>query len=246
MHTFLDLTALANARGRESNTTSFNQLRAELFVLTGLASLRPYDSWADFQTRNSLSDDVISDLQTAYPDGIDAMDVWVGGLAEAPGDGQLGSTLGWLARDEIARLREDEFSLDQLEGLPLQGHLATQSFAGIIMRNTGLHSLPEKIFQADEIDVASAIQLSDGDDIFTGTVGDDVIFGLQGDDVIYGDAGNDVLNGDNGQREVEAGENTFSFDSDTLNIDNAPASDVGGTRTEAVEVGDCRLHSACI
>ena len=47
--------ALANSlRGRESGEAVFNTVRTNLFVLTGLESLKPYHDWDDFQTRNDL------------------------------------------------------------------------------------------------------------------------------------------------------------------------------------------------
>ncbi len=36
------------ARGRETGIPSLNQTRAQLYNDTGLADLKPYESWADF------------------------------------------------------------------------------------------------------------------------------------------------------------------------------------------------------
>ena len=44
----LDLAVLNIARGRETGIPSLNETRAQLYNDTGLADLKPYESWADF------------------------------------------------------------------------------------------------------------------------------------------------------------------------------------------------------
>ena len=44
----LDLAALNIVRGRDTGTGTLNQVRADLFAQTGLASLKPYESWDEF------------------------------------------------------------------------------------------------------------------------------------------------------------------------------------------------------
>lgn len=220
LHPVLDITALATARNRDSAPT-FNQMRADLFVLTGLASMRPYSDWSDFQNRNHLSDDVVAELKAAYPDGVDKMDVWVGGLAEAPADGQFGPTLGWLVRDEIGRQSSDALPVEQLEGLPFEGAPDAQSLAAIVGRHSGFADLPAKLFLANDGEVGHVITLGDGDDLYVGTAGNDIIIGNGGNDVIHGGGGNDMLIGDAaGPREVESGEDALvgSADADLSDV----------------------------
>ena len=67
--------------------TPFSVVRAELFSQTGLATYSAYAGWEDFQSRNNLPSGLIEDLKAAYPDGFEAMDAWVGILAECQGCG---------------------------------------------------------------------------------------------------------------------------------------------------------------
>ncbi len=72
-----DLFAFNVARGWDLGLGTLNQVRADLMASTdpyirqavGFAGdLTPYTSWADFKARNGLSDAVIAQFQTAYPD----------------------------------------------------------------------------------------------------------------------------------------------------------------------------------
>lgn len=67
--------------------TPFRVVRAELFAKTGLEIYAAYADWDDFQARNDLPDGLIQNLKAAYPDGFDAMDAWVGILAECQATG---------------------------------------------------------------------------------------------------------------------------------------------------------------
>ncbi|GJD74013.1 peroxidase family protein [Methylobacterium goesingense] len=72
-----DLFAFNVARGRDVGLGTLNQVRADLQASSdpyvheavGFAgNLSPYLSWADFQSRNGLSDSVIAQFKVAYPD----------------------------------------------------------------------------------------------------------------------------------------------------------------------------------
>ena len=195
----LDLASVYAARSRSGETPTFNGVRGQLFALTGLASLQPYENWADFQDRNGLSDDVIADLEFAYPEGFGAVDLWVGGLAEKPADGHLGATLGLLARSEPGLVEGQHPLLDFTGQGPLAQQIASQSFAGLAMRNLGMEEEDlAQMFAAPEVGV------------LRGTMSDDVIHGTDGDDIIYGGAGDDVLVGDGpGPIERERGEDAI-------------------------------------
>ena len=145
----LDLAALNIFRGRDMGIAPFNEVREQLFAQTGKASLEPYTGWDDFQARNDLSDDLIAQLQEAYPDGFETMDLWIGGLAEKPRHGQLGSTLGYIFLEQLDRLQNGDrmYYLETFDDQLFAENVAT--FSKIIERNSGLTDLPENVFQPD-------------------------------------------------------------------------------------------------
>jgi hypothetical protein len=74
-----DLAAFNIARGWDLGLGTLNQIKADLLAsnspyvqealgYVGADSMRPYDSWADFQSRNGLSDIEIGKFMAAYPD----------------------------------------------------------------------------------------------------------------------------------------------------------------------------------
>ena len=217
----LDLAALNIFRGRDTGVGTLNQVRAELFAKTGESDLRPYDDWEHFQDRNDLSDDLMDKLKLAYPEGLEALDLWVGGLLEEPREGQLGSTFAWIFLDQLDRLQEADrfYYLEQLDDADFRDEINDQSFSDIIARNTGLTNLPENIFEATPLSEqppsdAPADTVSEGPDEMLGTPGNDVMDGLEGNDTLdggegndelYGSAGNDVLNGGAGNDYLEGG-----------------------------------------
>ena len=143
----LDLAALNIFRGRDTGIAPFNSVREQLYEKTGLASLRPYEGWDDFQKRNSLTDDFVTQLKQAYPEGFEHMDLWVGGLAEKATKGQLGSTFGYIFLEQLDRLQDGDrlYYFEILDDSLF--HDSGQTFADIIMRNTGITGLSPNVFQ---------------------------------------------------------------------------------------------------
>lgn len=186
-----DLFAFNVARGWDLGLGTLNQVRGDLMASTnryivearGYAGgdLSPYADWTDFQTRNGLSDALITQFKAAYPDlvlaadevaafqavnpdialvdngdgtmtvkGIDRVDLWVGGLAEAKiNGGMAGQTFWVILHEQLDRLQEADrfYYIPRLENFDLYGTFVEgQSFADIVMRNTGLTGLDERIF----------------------------------------------------------------------------------------------------
>lgn len=159
----LDLAALNIFRGRDMGLAPFNEIRAQLYDKTGLSSLRPYSGWDDFQSRNEISNDVINQLKAAYPGGFHTMDLWVGGLAEKARRGQLGSTFAYIFLEQLDRLQHGDrfYYLEILDDSFFEDN--PQTFADIIMRNTGLTGLPSSIFTSAQVDPPTHGQPAEGE-----------------------------------------------------------------------------------
>lgn len=138
------------ARGRDLGLPTLNEARAELFALTDDSSLRPYDSWEDFGA-NLVNPAALAQFQAVY-DTVDDVDLYIGGLAEKhEGGSMLGSTFHFIVTSQFDALQDGDrfYYLDRLDGAHLKSEINSQSFADIIMRNTGLTNLPDKVFEVD-------------------------------------------------------------------------------------------------
>ena len=145
----LDLAALNIFRGRDMGVAPFNIVRAAaLRSRPARTACVPIRAGRTSRTRNDLSNAFIAQLKEAYPDGFETMDLWIGGLAEKPRHGQLGSTFGYIFLEQMDRLQHGDrfYYLEILDDDVFQDN--PQTFADIIMRNTGLTDLPQNIFLA--------------------------------------------------------------------------------------------------
>ena len=246
----VDLAAISAIRSRETGGTQFNQIRADLYVQTGLTSLRPYSSWDDFQTRNNLSDGLVADLESAYPDGFDAVDMWVAGLAEVEGAGAEGSTLQAAISDQVGRLHNASagMGVHDLAGTGMFARIETLSFADIVQRHSGAsHGDASAVASLNDLTLASPIIVApptsgqiitgtdhddvlfggDADDIIYGGAGDDFIVGGAGDDIIIGGKGHDRLHGGSGADHLKggAGDDSLSGDDGDDDLDGGTGSD---------------------
>lgn len=139
-----DLFSFNVARGRDVGLGTMNQVRKALAESTDpyvreavsfAGDMSAYTSWEDFQARNGLSDTLIQQFRTAYPDlvlqtpqeieafrrfnpdielvggntvkGIDRVDLWVGGLTEKHiNGGMVGQTFWVILHEQFDRLQE--------------------------------------------------------------------------------------------------------------------------------------------
>ncbi|SFQ30815.1 peroxidase family protein, partial [Pseudomonas borbori] len=100
--------------------------------------------------------------------GVDAIDFWIGGLAEAtmPFGGMLGSTFNFVFETQLEALQNGDrfYYLDRTAGLNFVTELENNSFAKMIMNNTSATHLPGLVFltQGLVLEVEQAAQFNDG------------------------------------------------------------------------------------
>ncbi len=82
--------------------------------------------------------------------GLEAVDLWIGGLAEAPplGGGMLGSTFNFVFETQMESLQDNDrmYYLMRNEGLPLLAELESNMFSDLIRRNTDAVNIPVMAF----------------------------------------------------------------------------------------------------
>jgi Ca2+-binding RTX toxin-like protein len=211
-----DLALVTGAKNREHDGAVFGQIRSNLFLQTGLAFLQPYQGWDDFQSRNALPGDLIQDLKTAYPDGFETVDLWVGGLAEAAEGASLGPTLAAAAHEQLQQLPLD--ALELLAGTAILTEIYSTDFSKIAMRHSAERSGANSSSQTpDDAGGRGLLIGTDGADLLYGSAGDDIILGLGGDDVLFGGRGDDIVDGGTGADRMAGnqGDDIYRVDDDT-------------------------------
>jgi len=146
----LDLASLNIQRGRDHGIPGYNQTRTAL----GLSPA------ADF---NGVTADmaVVQKLQNAYTN-IGELDLWIGGLAEAPAQGAMvGPTFRAILSDQFQRLRDgDRFWYQSYLTTELVEWVEDQSLTKIIRRNTGIgNELSDDVFAVPSKVPVGAIML---------------------------------------------------------------------------------------
>ncbi len=86
--------------------------------------------------------------------GVDNIDLWIGGLAEKQNlfGGLLGSTFNFIFEKQMEALQDADrlYYLPRIEGLHFGTEIEANSFAEMIMHNTGTHHLSASIFLTPE------------------------------------------------------------------------------------------------
>ncbi|MBV2263526.1 MAG: hypothetical protein KUL79_08195 [Thauera sp.] len=132
-------------------------------VLTQFASEKSLTAWTTLQTSSAQADNeaYAAGLRAAaeaavqdgafmtYDQGFNAIDLWLGGLAEAkvPG-GMLGSTFDFIFAMQMIELQNGDrfYYLNRLAGTNMLAEIEAQLFSDIVMRNTGAENLYTDIF----------------------------------------------------------------------------------------------------
>ncbi|MDZ4294024.1 MAG: peroxidase family protein [Hydrogenophaga sp.] len=117
----------------------------------------PQDN-VDYATalRTAAEAAVLDGAFMAYDQGFNAIDFWLGGLAEAkvPG-GMLGSTFDFIFAMQMIELQDGDrfYYLNRLGGTNLLAEIEAQLFSDIVMRNTGVENLYTDIFSVPDATV---------------------------------------------------------------------------------------------
>ncbi len=86
--------------------------------------------------------------------GLDTVDLWIGGLAEKQNlfGGLLGSTFNFIFENQMEAIQDGDrlYYLPRIEGMHFGTEIENNTFADLIMRNTGTHHLSANIFMTPE------------------------------------------------------------------------------------------------
>ncbi len=114
---------------------------------------------ADITKFQAINPDIAIVMQsngTGIVSGIDRLDLWVGGLAERHiNDGLVGETFWVVLSEQFERLQDGDrfYYIDRFDNFDFyENFIDGQQFADIIARNTGITTLPERVFETDPVD----------------------------------------------------------------------------------------------
>ncbi|WP_160108763.1 peroxidase family protein [Pseudomonas izuensis] len=108
------------------------------------------------------------DLKGVTITGVDAIDLWIGGLAEekTPFGGMLGTTFNFVFENQLEKLQDGDrfYYLERTSGLSMNAELESNSFAKLIMANTSATHLPGLVFSDPTfyLEVDQSKQYNDG------------------------------------------------------------------------------------
>ncbi|MDF9898596.1 UNVERIFIED_ORG: Ca2+-binding RTX toxin-like protein [Pseudomonas reinekei] len=126
------------------------------------------------------------DLRNVTITGVDAIDMWIGGLAEqkTPFGGMLGSTFNFVFENQLEKLQDGDrfYYLERTSGLSMNAELESNSFAKLIMANTSATHLPGLVFS----DPGFYLEVDQGKQFNEGLVSVDPL-GPNGEQVVFRD-----------------------------------------------------------
>ena len=127
-----------------------------------------------------------TDAADSATNGLDTIDLWVGGLAESPDRGAigaaplLGSTFDYVFNDQLTRLQNGDrlYYLSRLAGTNFGTELESNTFGYMVQRNTTAHNLSNPVFTKMDcsIDASASTTVAD----FVGCSSTDVTMSLLG------------------------------------------------------------------
>ena len=218
------------AYGTHSSITSATTMAGMRAAATALVMGTPGELVADFDARMAFLNG------PAATTGVNAIDFWIGGLAEKqmPFGGLLGSSFNFVFETQMEMLQDGDrfYYLERLAGKNLLTELEGNSFAKIVMANTDATHLPADIFttpkytlEVDQSKQYTGLGADRRADPTGGTplvplvirneainslrfTGEDhvVLGGTEQADILTGSIGDDTLYGDGGRDRLEGGD----------------------------------------
>ena len=190
-----DLAAINIQRGRDLGLGTLNETRISL-------GLKPYNDFSQ------LTDDqtTAAALSKAYNGNINAVDLWIGGLAETATPGaMIGQTFGVIIAKQFSDLRDGDRYWYQNQGFDQKtlGQIDHTSLSDIILRNTDTQYMQSDAFVAynrhsGSIDgiAASAPDISQ---LIIGANNGDVLTGGSHNDILVAGLGKQQMTGNDGR-----------------------------------------------
>jgi Ca2+-binding RTX toxin-like protein len=193
-----DLAAINIQRGRDLGLGTLNETRISL-------GLTPYTKFSQITSDTATADA----LSEAYGGNINAIDLWIGGLAETPTKGaMIGETFGLIIAKQFEALRDGDRFWYQNQGFDQKtlSEIDHTSLSDIILRNTDTVSLQSDVFVAYERHSSSL----DGVGASSSDVRQLVIGSTNGDTLVGGSLG-DILVAGSGQQTLTGGKGSDIF-----------------------------------
>jgi len=139
-------------------------------ILTQFASTKTLTQWTALQNSanaaeaKEYADALLAAAKAAiadptfmlYDQGFNAVDLWVGGLAERPvTGGMLGSTFDFIFAKQMIELQNADrfYYLNRLAGTNILAEIEAQLFSDLVMRSTGVENLYTDIFSTPDSSV---------------------------------------------------------------------------------------------